>query len=113
MEPAYRYRAHVTDVHDGDTFTADVDLGFGVHVYDAKIRVKGLFSPELWNPGGKEARKAAEDMIFGAQVVIETEKTKTQSDVRSFIRYVATVTLANGTNFAEAMIAAGHGTDRP
>lgn len=40
-DPAYRYSATVTAVHDGDTFTADVDLGFGVWLRKQTFRLLG------------------------------------------------------------------------
>ena len=43
----YNYRAIVKSVHDGDTFTVDIDLGFGVWLKDQNIRLYGINAPEV------------------------------------------------------------------
>lgn len=53
--PSYVYRATVVSVHDGDTLTLDVDLGFFVHVV-VPFRLAGINARELAQPGGPEAR---------------------------------------------------------
>jgi endonuclease YncB( thermonuclease family) len=71
--PAYTYAAKVIAVHDGDTFTADVDLGFQVHVQTA-IRLLGCNAIELADPGGKEARDHLTTLLIGQQVYLRTVK---------------------------------------
>lgn len=44
---AHDYRAVVLDVYDGDTFTVDIDLGFGVWLRNQKIRLYGVNTPEI------------------------------------------------------------------
>ena len=49
-EPAcglYEYKATITDVHDGDTVTADVDLGFHTWIHEEKFRLLGIDAPEV------------------------------------------------------------------
>lgn len=41
-EDLYRYLATVRRVIDGNTISADVDLGFGVWMHKAEIRLKGV-----------------------------------------------------------------------
>lgn len=41
------YRAHVVDVHDGDTITVDVDLGFSMALKRLKVRLSGLDTAEI------------------------------------------------------------------
>lgn len=53
----YVYRAVVESVHDGDTWTALIDLGFDVSLR-YNIRMLGMNAIELADPGGKEARSA-------------------------------------------------------
>lgn len=43
----YNYKATITDVYDGDTVTADVDLGFYMIQKKVKIRLYGIDTPEL------------------------------------------------------------------
>jgi endonuclease YncB( thermonuclease family) len=55
ISTAYIYRATVVDVHDGDTFTADIDLGFNIAIR-YRVRLAGCNAIELNQPGGYEAR---------------------------------------------------------
>lgn len=52
----YEYRSRVLSVHDGDTVTVDVDLGFSVWVRKCVIRLDGLDAPELPTPEGHAAK---------------------------------------------------------
>ncbi len=62
--PADPYVRAVTVVRviDGDTFVADVDLGFYVRVR-LSCRLAGVNCPELTEPGGAEARTALATML--------------------------------------------------
>ena len=51
----YLYRAVLTRVVDGDTFVADVDLGFGVTKTDT-FRLYGVDTPETWRPRTRAER---------------------------------------------------------
>ena len=46
----YEYKAHVTNVVDGDTFDCVIDLGFRVATHQ-RIRVDGIDTPESWRQG--------------------------------------------------------------
>jgi len=81
MHPDYRYRATIASVYDGDTFRADVDLGFSAWLKTVNFRMFGIDTPEL--RGGTEATKAAgraardrflELAPIGAAVLIESTK---------------------------------------
>jgi len=65
------YLAQVVDVHDGDTVTLDIDLGFD-HIirgldFDGKPRIScriyGINAPELSTPEGKAARAFLMDLL--------------------------------------------------
>ena len=43
----YFYKANVTSVYDGDTITADIDLGLGVFIKKQKLRLSRIDAPEL------------------------------------------------------------------
>ena len=43
----YLYRATITSVYDGDTCTADVDIGFKVTVRGEKLRLARINAPEI------------------------------------------------------------------
>ena len=53
----YTYNAIIAAVYDGDTATADVDLGFNVWAKKSKLRFYGIDTAEL--RGGTEETKAA------------------------------------------------------
>ena len=80
MHPEYRYHAVVASIYDGDTFRADIDLGFSAWLKNVNFRMHGIDTPEL---RGSEAEKAAgraardrlhELMPVGAHVLIESTK---------------------------------------
>jgi endonuclease YncB( thermonuclease family) len=108
----WRCQGTIVRFRDGDTFLANLDLGwnnwqmapsrgtgYGV------IRVLNLHCPELNEPGGREAKAFAESLLPpGSLVVIES------TALDSFGRSLADVTLPDGTSFALIMIDAGHGS---
>lgn len=53
----YTYKAKITSVYDGDTCTADVDLGFYMVQRKVKVRLYGINTAEL--RGGTEETKQA------------------------------------------------------
>ena len=76
----YTYRAKITDVYDGDSFTADIDLGMGVHMHGVKIRLSYVNTPEIRGeerPKGLEVRDHVRELILGKEVVIQTQQDKT------------------------------------
>jgi micrococcal nuclease len=46
----YHYRAVITDVYDGDTVTADVDLGFSVWIRGERLRLARIMRPRSVAP---------------------------------------------------------------
>lgn len=50
------YSGVVTNVHDGDTFSVDLDLGFGIHAVQFRCRIFGINAPELRTAAGVAAR---------------------------------------------------------
>lgn len=61
----YNYKATITAVYDGDTVTADVDLGFYMIQKKVKIRLYGIDTPELRdkNPELKLAAQNSRDAL--------------------------------------------------
>jgi micrococcal nuclease len=87
----YEYRAKITEVYDGDTVTAVVDLGFNVSITE-KIRLSGLNAPEVRGeerPDGLISRDRLRDKILGKEVVLKTDKDKTGK----YGRYIAEIYL--------------------
>jgi len=74
----YEYRAKILEVYDGDTVTAEIDLGFKIKFVE-KIRLYGINTPEV---RGKEredglvSRDALRDRILGEYVTIKTQRDK-------------------------------------
>lgn len=76
----YKYKATVRSIYDGDTITADIDLGFGVILSKQKIRLYGIDTPELRGedrPDGLISRDWLRDKIDGKEIILETIKDKT------------------------------------
>ena len=75
----YKYKAVVTDVYDGDTVTATIDLGFGVFLHNQKIRLFGIDTPELRGEEidkGKIARNHLRNRVLHENIEIQTFKDK-------------------------------------
>jgi micrococcal nuclease len=110
LAPFGPFRAAVTHVTDGDTVDVIVDQAFNDYGY-MSIRVAGIDAPELFSGDeagrlrGLEARDHLERLLAdrGRHCIVASEKWP-----RSFGRYVGSITLADGTDLAEAMVAAGH-----
>jgi micrococcal nuclease len=105
IDPAYRYAATVTAVHDGDTITADVDLGFGVWLRGQAFRLRGLNARELAEPGGIEARDNLAGLLLppaSPGVTLTSVKPDKYGG-----RYDAWVTLPNGDDLATVLISVG------
>jgi len=79
----YEYNATVVYVYDGDTFHADVDLGFRAHMKKLKFRMYGIDTPEL--RGGTDETKAAaraardrlKELVLNKQVKIYSHRDTT------------------------------------
>jgi len=76
----YKYKAHITNIVDGDTFDADVDLGFGITA-SHRFRLNGIDTPEVWRPKtkaekehGMEAAKYLRGLILGEDVILTSHK---------------------------------------
>lgn len=102
----YFYKATVTDVYDGDTVTADLDLGLGVVMRKQKLRLYGINTPELRGAeaeDGKRSRQALMDFIEFAgepiEIVVRTYKDKTGK----FGRWLVEL-FADGENVNDVMV---------
>ena len=80
----YQYRAKIVRVIDGDTFTADIDLGFGIIKRAETFRVSDgtntMFdTPETFRPKseaerahGLQAKSRAIEILEGREVIVQT-----------------------------------------
>lgn len=88
----YAYAAEITEVYDGDTVTANVDLGFNTWRRGEKLRLFGIDAPEVRGdsrPAGLVSRDALRERILGKPVIICTIKDKTGK----YGRYLAEIWL--------------------
>jgi micrococcal nuclease len=76
----YQYKAKVLKVVDGDTFDAEVDLGFNMFAR-VRFRLKGFDTPEVHRPKNKEelerglaAKRLVESLILNKVVTLNTYK---------------------------------------
>jgi micrococcal nuclease len=91
----YTYKAKITEVYDGDTVTALVDLGFRIS-FEIKIRLLGINTPELRGaerPQGLIARDRLRELILNKEVVLKTEKDRQEK----FGRWLGKIFLPNST----------------
>lgn len=75
----YTYTAFVTGVHDGDTITVNIDLGFGILLTNQHIRLIGINAPELKGKTKQEAIKSRDrlkELVLEKEIKIETIKDK-------------------------------------
>jgi micrococcal nuclease len=76
----YVYRARVTRVVDGDTFDAEVDLGFKLKI-NHRFRLSGIDTPEIYRPRnkaelehGREAKRYLEELVLGKEIFLRSFK---------------------------------------
>ncbi len=112
LPPGYGpYRAVVERIVDGDTLYALISLGMDAYAYHS-IRLLGINAPELFSgtPEERARGKAAKEYLEsiappGTKCLLRTDKDRT-----TFGRYVASITLPNGTDMASEMVRASHAT---
>lgn len=102
----YQYKARIKNIVDGDTFDAEVDLGF--HNWTKqRFRLNGYSAPEVRgaekNIGIIAKAKLVELLPEGALITIASTKTE------KFGRWLADVTLENGRSLSDHLIALGYG----
>lgn len=101
----YEYRATVLAIHDGDTITVDVDLGFGIRFEEMHLRLLGLNAPELNTTAGKLSQSyLVSIMPLGSTITIQTEKDKQEK----YGRYLATLISDKWGNINQALITNGY-----
>lgn len=106
------YPARVAGVHDGDTVMLDIDLGFD-HLISAldwngstriSCRVFGINAPELSTAAGKVARDFAKSLLpIGSNCLVTSHGWDKYGG-----RFDGTITLSDGRDFAEVMVASGN-----
>lgn len=97
IKQKYVYEAKLVDIHDGDTITVEIDLGFEIK-FKTKIRFYGINTPELKildenkklidNLEGTKSLEVLKTLInIDDLIIIETIKDKKEK----FGRYLANI----------------------
>lgn len=99
------YPVEVTRIIDGDTFEADVKVGFTVTV-SVTIRVMDIDTPETWRPKTKSEKAHGEMCTEKATQLLErTPIHITQASSAVYNRIQAYVILADGRRLSDVLIA--------
>jgi len=95
----------ILDWHDADTCRVLVDLGLAGLTMHRVLRVFGINAPELNCDAGLKAKATAESLApQGSVVVCRTAKRR---ECEKYGRWLATIELAGGLDFAAEMIRQG------
>lgn len=99
------YPAVVTAIHDGDTITANLDLGFGTHQVELRARLYGINAPELATAAGKDALAYLKTQIKTGDLIYVTSHGWDKYGGR----YDAEIVRASdGVNLNQLMVSSGH-----
>lgn len=97
-EKLFFYKAKIVAVYDGDTCTAQIDLGFGFQFNKQKLRLNGIDAPELRGDSlilGRASRDFLRDMILEKEIFVETFK----DSKGKYGRYIANIWLETEDGF--------------
>lgn len=98
------YKVAVLSIHDGDTFTGEVDLGFRAKITQT-FRLEGLNAPEVV---GKEKQAGRASREFFQNIINNTKEVLVRaSKQEKYGRWLATV-LCDGVNVNERLIKEGY-----
>jgi endonuclease YncB( thermonuclease family) len=101
----YLYGCRVVRVIDGDTFVADVDLGFRLWQRAATFRLAGVDAFELRDPKGPAAKQFLQDLVdrSGGSAQVRTHKPDPRD---KYGRWLADLLIHNGS-VADLLLEAG------
>lgn len=86
----FHYKAVITSVYDGDTCTADIDLGFGIWKRSEKLRLHRINAPEV--TGTSKAKGVAAKKFLASHVEKKTVTLETIKDTKEkYGRYLAEI----------------------
>jgi endonuclease YncB( thermonuclease family) len=100
----YEYKAKYLRVIDGDTFVANVDLGFGIFLVDKSVRVMHVNSPEKNTPEGVVAKTFTEQKLQTSKSVV----VKVFERQDKYGRILAEV-MVDGVLLSDLLVSNGHG----
>lgn len=99
MEDNYTRKATVLKIQDGDSLVVSIDLGFNIF-NNIELRLLDVYAFESKGAqkelGLKDKLELEKLLPVNSKVIIQTLKTKSGKDKKSFTRYIAKVWLPNG-----------------
>ena len=95
----YEYKAKITNVVDGDTVDALVDLGFKVQTLQ-RLRLTRIDTPERGQNGFAEAKNFVKQLIEGKDVTMRSYKASKWG-------YFLADVIIDGRDVADMLLAAG------
>lgn len=105
----YEYRAIITKVYDGDTLTADIDLGFKMWAKKIKLRLLGIDTPEIRTKDLEEKALAIKARDRVRELCLDKEVIVTSHGKGKYGRWLATVHMSQDGDLADLIIAEGLG----
>jgi micrococcal nuclease len=107
IEDIYSRNAKVINIVDGDTFDAEVDLGFNLK-FKERFRVLGIDAPEKFRPtryAGLKSKQYLVDNLLNKNVVLVSNR------MDGYRRYLADVYITNEdgsqSKLAEVLVESG------
>jgi micrococcal nuclease len=104
----YEYKAIITKVYDGDTLTANVDLGFKVWAKKVKLRLLGVNTPEIRTKDQEEKRHALQARDRVRELCLEKEVIVITHGMGKYGRWLAEVRI-EGVDLKALLITEGLG----
>jgi micrococcal nuclease len=107
----YTYRANVVDVPDGNTITADVDLGFYVWLHRREFRLYGINAPDIMGTEkaeGEKARDFLKSKILAKQVIVQSIKTPKEQEQKEKAGEFLAIVWLDGINLNELLVKEGY-----
>ena len=101
----YTYKAKITGVYDGDTVTADIDMGLKIWAHGEKLRLSRINTPEIRGDEreqGLVSRDWLREQLLNKEVLIQTAKDKKGK----YGRYLAEIYL-DGININDLLVTEG------
>ncbi len=104
-EGIYTYKAIIISVYDGDTVTADIDMGLNIWAHGEKLRLNRINTPEVRGderPEGLISRDWLREKLMNKAVLLQTIKDKKGK----YGRYLAEIYL-DGVNINDQLVTDG------
>jgi micrococcal nuclease len=111
----YIYRANVVDVHDANSITVDVDLGFYIWLHKREFRLYGINAPEvagMEKAEGERARDFLKGKILAKEVIIQSIKNPKEEEQKEKSGEFLAIVWLDGINLNELLVKEGYAKPR-